>query len=108
MSASLELLILEFWVSAQLLQASFWSQCERSVTCSMMWCRTTKKWPYSTRERDQWPIQIFAAAGFSKDNLDRINRVRLHKQALFLLCVLRVPGKLLSPKYMTERREDDK
>ena len=40
------------------------------------------------RERDQWLMQMFVAAGFSKEDLTILNRVRLHQQALFLSCVL--------------------
>ena len=59
------------------------------------------------RERDQWLMQMFVSAGFSKDDLVRLNRVRLHQQALFLSCVLGASGKTLDLKYLTKRKEEE-
>ncbi len=59
------------------------------------------------RERDQWLMQMFVSAGFSKEDLVRINRVRLHQKALFLSCVLEASGKTLDLKYLTKRKEDE-
>ena len=59
------------------------------------------------RERDQWLMQMFVAAGFSKDHLVRLNRVLIHQQALFLSCVMGASCKTLDPKFMTRRREEE-
>ena len=40
------------------------------------------------RERNKWLIQTFVTVGFSKEELVRLNRVRLTQQTLFLSCVL--------------------
>ena len=60
------------------------------------------------RERDQWIMQMFVAVGFSKDDLVRLNRVRLHQQVLFLSCVLGASGKTLDMKYTTPRQAEEK
>ena len=60
------------------------------------------------RERDQWLMQMFVAVGFSKEDLVRLNRVRIHQQALFLSYVIGASGKTLDPKYMTQRKEEER
>ena len=50
------------------------------------------------REGDQWLMRLFMAAGFSKDQLLRLNRVRIYMQVLFLSDVLGANGKTLDPK----------
>ena len=42
----------------------------------------------SHRERDRWLMEMCVPAGFSKEDLFRLNKTCLHQQALFLLCVL--------------------
>ena len=90
MSASLELLIVELGVSAQPLQESFkkykdwvtltwlvlvWKKCDMfKVVVSY-----NEKLVTLLIERDQWLMQMFVSAGFSKDDLVRLNRVRLHQ-----------------------------
>ena len=49
-------------------------------------------------------MQMFVAAGFSKKDFIRLNRVRLHQQALFLSGVLGASGKILDPKYTTQEK----
>ena len=49
----------------------------------------------------------FAAAGFNKDELERLNKVRLHQQVLFWSCVLGASGKSLDVKYMRKRELDE-
>ena len=41
----------------------------------------------------------FAAAGFDKDELERLNKVRIHQQVLFWSYVLGASGKSLNAKY---------
>ena len=55
------------------------------------------------REGDKWIIQLFVRAGFNKEDLLRLNRIRVHQQVLFMSCVLGDSGKSLDNKYMTER-----
>ena len=59
-------------------------------------------------EGDKWIMQLFVRAGFNKEDLLRLNRVRVHQQVLFLSCVLGVSGKSLDKKYMTKRKPEEK
>ena len=119
MSVSLELLIVELGISAQPLQESFkkykswvtwtwlvsvWEKCDM-FNVLIEYNENFLKLP---RERDQWIMQMFVAVGFSKDDLVRLNRVRLHQQVLFLSCVLGASGKTLDMKYMTPRQAEEK
>ena len=56
------------------------------------------------REGDKWIMQLFVRAGFNKEDLLILNRVRVHQQVLFLSCVLGASGKSLDKKYMTKRK----
>ena len=56
------------------------------------------------RKGDKWLMQLFVAAGFSKDSLLRLNRVRVHQQVLFLSCILGASGKILDKKYTIRRQ----
>ena len=57
---------------------------------------------------DEWIMRMFVGAGFNKDDLQRLNRVRVHQQVLFLSCVLGASGKSLDKKYMTMRKTGDR
>ena len=59
------------------------------------------------RKGDQWIIVKFAAAGFGKDKLELLNKVRVHQQVLFWSCVLGASGKSLDAKYMRKRELDE-
>ena len=59
------------------------------------------------RKGDQWIIVKFAATGFGKDELERLNKVRVHKQILFWSCVLGTAGKSLDAKYVRKREPDE-
>ena len=50
---------------------------------------------------------VVRKAGFSKDSLLRLNRVRVHQQALFLSCVLGASGKTIDKKYMFRRKPEE-
>ena len=50
---------------------------------------------------------VLQEAGFTGEELARLNRVRIHQQALFLSCVLVASGKSLDEKY-TKRRPTGK
>lgn len=47
------------------------------------------------REGDKWIMPVLAAAGHSPEQLQRLNRVRVHQQVLFLSDVLTASGWLL-------------
>ena len=56
---------------------------------------------------DKWLMQLFLEAGFSMEEMRRLNRVRIHQQVLFLLCVLGASGKTLDAKYLKKRQEGE-
>ena len=60
------------------------------------------------RKVDKWIMQMFVRAGFNKEDLLRLNRVRVHQQVLFMSCVLGASGKYLDKKYMTKRNPEEK
>ena len=60
------------------------------------------------RGGDKWIMQLFVRAGFNKEDLLRLNIVRVHQQVLFLFCVLGASGKSLDKKYMTKRKPEEK
>ena len=57
------------------------------------------------REGDIWLMWVLKEAGFSEEELARLNRVRIHQQNLFLSCVLGASGKTLDEKYLKHRPE---
>ena len=60
------------------------------------------------REGDKWIMQLCLRSGFNKEDLLRLNRVRVHQQVLFLSCMLGATGKSLDKKYMTKRKPEEK
>ena len=60
------------------------------------------------RERDRWLMVLLAKEGFSKDELIRLNKVRLHQKVIFLSCVLGASGKMLDRKYLEKRNGHEK
>ena len=52
------------------------------------------------RERDNRLIRMFVESGFGKQELQRLNRVRIRQQVLSLSCVLGASGKQLDKKYL--------
>ena len=59
------------------------------------------------RKGDRWLMQMFVTAGFSKDSLLRLDRVRVHQQVLFLSCILGASGKILDKKYTIRRKSEE-
>lgn len=55
------------------------------------------------RERDKWLMKEFLRLGFSNKELERLNRVRLYMQVLFLSDVLGASGKVLDERYLQKR-----
>ena len=49
----------------------------------------------------------FTAAGFGKNKSERLKKVRIHQQVLFLSCVLGASGKSLDAKYLRKRELDE-
>ena len=47
------------------------------------------------RVGDKWIMRVFQEAGFNKSELERLNRVRIFQQVLFLSCVLGAGGKIV-------------
>ena len=60
------------------------------------------------REEDKWIMQLFVRAGFNKEDLLRLNRVRVHQQVIFMSYVLGASGKSLDKKYITKRKPEEK
>ena len=50
---------------------------------------------------------LFAAKGFTENELCRLNKVRFYQQVLFLSCVLGASGKMLDRKYLEKRRDNE-
>ena len=119
MSVSIEMLIVELGVAVQQFQESFNKYKDR-VTCSWMLSVWEKfdmfkvvidindNFLKMSCKGDTWIMQLFVRAGFNKEDLLRLNRVRVHQQVLFMSCVLRASGKSLDNKYMTNRKPEEK
>jgi len=110
LKVSLETLAVEMGVSSQPLQQSFKKYSKR-----VTWCWLVSLWEKCSMFRikmhlnggglklpckgDQWIMVKFAAAGFDKDELEPLNKVRIHQQVLFWSYVLGASGKSLNAKY---------
>ena len=55
------------------------------------------------REGDAWLLPMIEGAGYGRTELERINRVRIHQQVLFLSDVLCAGGRYLDPRYLEPR-----
>ena len=55
------------------------------------------------RKQDRWLMAEFARLNYSKHDLLRLNRARLHQQAVFLSDVLCTKGKNIDQRYLIER-----
>ena len=55
------------------------------------------------RERDDWLMLLLARLGYSTEDLDRLNRVRIHQQAIFLSCIINAKGTELDERYLKPR-----
>ena len=60
------------------------------------------------RERDDWLMLRFARLGYSEVELDRLNRVRIHQQAVFLSCVANARGTDIDSRYLKPRPPNQK
>ena len=59
------------------------------------------------RVGDDWLMRRFVQMGCNRKELLRLNRVRLHQQALFLSDVLDAGGRALDRKYMVRRKPQE-
>ena len=57
---------------------------------------------------DQWLMRLLIRLGYNSQELERLNRVRISSQVLFLLDILGASGKLLDTKYFRHREAEDK
>ena len=60
------------------------------------------------REGDRWLMDVIEEAGYSRADQDRLNRVRLHQQVVFLSDVLGTSGNLLDGRYLSARNRGEK
>ena len=114
MKMSLEYMILELGISGQPFQESY-KQYGKRVTHSWLksiWekCQlfdvlvTFGDVPIELpRMGDHWLMRVFAQLGYSATDLQRLNRVRVHQQVLFLSCILGASGKTLDRRYLKRR-----
>ena len=115
---SLEYMVLELGLSLQPFQQSYskygdwvthswlktiWEKCDR-FQIKIHFADVPLEIP---REGDKWLMKEFMRLGYSMDKLQRLNRVRLFMQVLFLSDILGASGKSLDKKYLQRRREDE-
>jgi hypothetical protein len=115
MKVSLNQLVIELGISEQPLQESYskynkwvtwswivslWEKCDR-YGVRVEFNDSPLKMP---RERDKWLMREFVRLRFRKDELERLNRVRLYQQVLFLSDIITANGRGLDERYLRKRR----
>ncbi len=55
------------------------------------------------RERDSWLMLEFVRLNYNSDKLQRLNRVRMHQQVLYLSDVIDASGRAIDRKYLQPR-----
>ena len=55
------------------------------------------------RERDSWLMQEFGRLNYSSEELQRLNRVRMHQQVLYLSDVMDASGRAIDRRYLQPR-----
>ena len=116
---SLEYIILELGLSAQPLQTSYEKYKGRITSCWLksLWEKCAMfdvrvefgNVPIELpREGDQWIMRLLEAAGFCRQDLLRLNRVRIYQQVMFLSEILGASGKILDRKYLQKRPEAER
>ena len=88
----------ESWITHSLLK-TLWEKCDR-FNIDVQFNDVPIELP---REGDNWLMRVFVEAGFGKQELQRLNRVRIHQQVLFLSCIMGASGKHLDEKYLKRR-----
>ena len=116
---SLEYIILELGMSVQPLQTSY-EKYGDWVTSSWLKALWEKFAMFSVRvefgdiqielprDGDQSLVQLFEAAGFCRQDLLRLNRVRIYQQVVFLSETLGASGQMLERKYLQKRPEAER
>ena len=118
---SVEYMILELGVAFQPFQASYKKYSKRLTKCWLksLWEKCQMfgvqiilnlkeddiRFP---RAGDKWIMLEFERIGCCGDMLERLNRVRIYMQVLFLSDVLGANGKNLDKQYLTKRRLEEK
>jgi len=114
MQSSVELLMIELSLSIQLFREDF-SIHHHWVTHSV-WEKSSRLKIDVTladlpsqplRERDLCVMQEFGRLNYSSDDLQCLNRVRMHQQVLFLSDVMDVSGRAIDRKYLQPRPMDE-
>ena len=119
MDVVLQQLVIEMGVSHQPLQQNFDKYRGR-----VMWSWLVSLWEKCSiygvkivfnesflrlpRERDKWLMREFERMGFTKVELEILNRVRLYQQVLFLSDILGVSGRDLDERYLRRRPPSEK
>ena len=119
LQVSLELMIIELGISSQPFQESF-QKYESWITHSWIKSVWEKVDHYKLRlqlkplniepprTRDKWFMKAVIDLGcLNKHEMERINRVRIHQQVLFLSDILDAGGKCLDRKYLTKREQEE-
>ena len=118
LQVSMELLLCELGISFQPLQEDY-QKYEKWVTRS--WLKTVWEKAHKfgleitlgniplkfAREGDKWMMRAFMEAGYNDTELERLNRVRVHQQVLFLSDVLCAGGRYLEQRYLNQRPLDE-
>eukprot|EP00956_Cyclotella_meneghiniana_P010074 scaffold13929_cov79-Cyclotella_meneghiniana.AAC.4 len=60
------------------------------------------------REGDNWLIPVFESLGYSKSEVDILNRVRLHQEVLYESDVFGADGRQIDTRYLRLRGQDEK
>ena len=119
MKMSLNFMVLEMGISTQPLQESY-SKYGSWVT--LCWLKTVweKCQLYGVvvefsdveaeppRDGDQWLMRLFIRLGYTKVELEQLNRVRIFFQVLYLSDILCAEGKFLDRKYLIRRKAEEK
>ena len=118
---SLEYVILELGISFQPMQLAYDKYGRRLTDCwfKSLWEKCHKfnvKIDFNhqsnllrmPRAGDKWLMLELERSGFRGDELERLNRVRIYMQVLFLSDVLGASGKYLDKRYMSKRQHDER
>ncbi len=114
MQASLELLVIEMGLSLQPFKENY-NTCQHWVMLSWMklvWEKALildieiqiAPLPLQLpQERDSWIMAEFICLNYDTQSLQRLNRVRIHQQVIFLSDVIDASGRALEKKYQYRR-----
>jgi hypothetical protein len=61
---------------------------------------------HSPRERDLWLMKEFVQMNYNSNDLQRLNRVRLHQEVLFLSDVMDISSRAIDRKYLDPKPMD--